>query len=270
MLIKKIYELIPFKKQIYSFIKLFWIPPETIFKHLYFKSKIRVKINKTSFFMQHYGYAIENQVFWKGLEGYEKTSMDIWIKSCKKSKVILDIGANTGIYSLVAKTINPLAEVYAFEPIPRIFQKLQYNCQLNNYNIYCQPYALSNSNGKAVISNTSAENSYPATLSKNLDYSNSKIVKTTIPTQTLNRFIEEKQLTRIDLIKIDTESHELEILKGFKNLNEFRPILLIEIFYKDIAQNIKNLLKNYIYLNADSYNYIFIPKEKAQNLLPNI
>lgn len=121
-LFKIIYNFIPFKRDFFYLIKTFWKPKETIYRHLHFVGIFKVKINQSKTFkIKHYGYQIENEIFWSGLtEGWEKESVKLWIELCKCSEIIFDIGANTGMYSLIAKTINPGANVYAFEPVARV------------------------------------------------------------------------------------------------------------------------------------------------------
>ncbi len=76
---KKIYSALPFKKQIFLVLRLFSLP-EGIFKHLYFEGLISVLIGKSVFKIYHYGYQLENELFWKGIEGgWEKVSMQIWL-----------------------------------------------------------------------------------------------------------------------------------------------------------------------------------------------
>jgi len=66
---KRLYLSIPFKKQIFIIFKPFNLP-HSITKHLYFKSNFRVKIDKNhSFKMRHYGYQLENELFWYGKYG---------------------------------------------------------------------------------------------------------------------------------------------------------------------------------------------------------
>jgi tRNA1(Val) A37 N6-methylase TrmN6 len=40
----------------------------------------------------------------------------LWIKLCRQSETILDVGANTGVYALVAGAVNKKAKIFAFEP----------------------------------------------------------------------------------------------------------------------------------------------------------
>ena len=82
--IKYLYKLIPFKKEIFCILKLIYKPSPEIYKHLYFwnvfKVKVKVKVKDKTFKMKHYGYQIENEIFWEGLEnGWEKTSMSLWM-----------------------------------------------------------------------------------------------------------------------------------------------------------------------------------------------
>src|SRR5690554_1839034 len=106
--LKKLYKLLPFKKQFYRFIKLFGTPKKGIYQHLHFVGNINVKTDKDkSFKIRHYGYEVENEIFWNGLfGGWEKVSLSIWAELCENSEVIFDIGANTGVYALIAKTIR--------------------------------------------------------------------------------------------------------------------------------------------------------------------
>lgn len=260
--LKSIYSIIPFKKEFFSILKLFWQPKESIYRHLHFKGVFNVKTDESkSFKLQHYGYQLENEIFWDGLiRGWEKESMKLWIELCKKSRVIFDIGANTGIYSLVAKTVKPDSDVYSFEPVIRVFSKLNDNIALNNYDIntYCK--AISNNDGRAIIYDTPTEHVYSVTVNKNLRSEKSKVIETQIDTTTLNSFIERNRINKIDLMKIDVETHEPEILEGFsKYLNIFKPTMLIEILDDKEACRINSLLEKtgYLFFNINEKTGIY-------------
>ena len=152
-IIKFIYSCVPFKDFFFKGLKKVWQPPESVYKHLHFHGVFRVNVNeKKGFKIMHYGFEIENEIFWNGLgKSWESVSLNLWKELCLNSTVIFDIGANTGVYSLVAKSLNPSAKVFAFEPVERVFKKLLYNIQINKYNIICFQKAVSNSIGKAII-----------------------------------------------------------------------------------------------------------------------
>ncbi len=178
----------------------------------------------------------------------------MWISLCGQSQNIIDIGANTGVYSLIAKSVNSDAHVYAFEPVKRVYQKLMENCALNNYDIALYEKAISNSDGTAVIFDTDTEHVYSVTVNKNLSAASTKVKETTIHTITLDSFIRTNKITKIDLIKIDVETHEPEVLEGFSNyLKIFRPTLLIEILTDEVGQRVQELVNGlgYLYFNID-------------------
>jgi FkbM family methyltransferase len=236
--------------------------------------------------MHHFGYQLENELFWSGIEdGWEKTSVGLWIKLVKKSKTIIDIGANTGIFALIAKAANPSAAVYAFEPLIRVHKKLHENIVLNNFDIKSYPLAVSNSSGKAyVFDQPEAENVYSVTVNKNI-HPDGKGVKTEIDIITLDSFIEENKITGIELMKIDVETHEGEVLEGFmKHLPTFRPTFLIEILRNEVGEKVEKCIEGlgYLYYNIDehggvvkvdrvmrrghNYNYLLCSPEIAASL----
>ncbi len=117
LLIKSLENLL-FKKLVFEIIKKNEVLTNKLYKDLKCKGDFNVDVEEDKkFVLHHFGGRIENETYWKGLfNTFEHEMGWIWIMLSKKSHVILDIGANTGIYSLVAKTVNPSSEIYAFEP----------------------------------------------------------------------------------------------------------------------------------------------------------
>jgi len=286
-LLSKAYKIVPFKKQVFGFIKLFWIPPHSVYKHLHFTGTIKVKAgDAVSFYMKHYGMEIENDFFWKGLTGgWEKISMKYWMQLCRNAKVIVDIGANTGVYSLTAKAINPSAKVYAFEPLKQMFRKLILNNELNKYDIACIEKAASDRNGKAIIYETGTDHVAAASLNAETRQYGHLNTETEIEAITLDTFIQANDIGKIDLIKIDVETHEPNVLEGYKQyLSLHRPDFLIEVLNDDVADKLQPLFDGlgYQYFNIDDkqgtirktdritksdyFNYLICTKESAQQL----
>ena len=76
--IKKIYASVPLKRQAFEVLRRFYTPPEALYKHLHFKGDFSTSIDGKSFRMRHYGYEIENNVFWAGLRGgWERVTMSL-------------------------------------------------------------------------------------------------------------------------------------------------------------------------------------------------
>lgn len=283
---KKIYKILPFKKQLFLVLRSLWSPPHRIYQHLSFRGKINIKTTDNHRFqMQHYGFELENELFWKGIKGgWERQSIQLWETLCTTSNCIIDVGANTGVYSLIAKTINPQSQVVAFEPVNRVFAKLKENIALNKYDIQAVEKALSDSDGQAVIYDQPTEHIYSVTVSKDLTPTGTETIETSIDIARLDTFIEQHQLPAIDLMKIDVETHEAEVLEGMgKYLETMRPTMLIEILTDEVGQRVEKILegKGYLYFDIDEknpprktahisksgfYNYLVCSESIAQQL----
>lgn len=258
-ILTKLYKLIPFKKNVFEFVKLFWAPPHSVYKHLHFTGIIKIRVNENAFFnMQHDGTEIENDLFWRGLGGgWERISMQYWIELCRNAKVIVDIGANTGVYSLVAKAINPSAKIYAFEPLRQMFTKLIFNNDINRYDIICIEKAASDQNGKAIIYETGRDHVNAASLNAETRPYGNLNIETEIEAVTLDTFITTNNVDKIDLIKIDVECHEPNVMEGYKKyLSKHRPDFLIEVLTDEVGEKLEQVFDGlqYYYFNIDDKN----------------
>lgn len=284
--LKSVYDIIPFKKQLFTFLRLFRLP-QSLYRHLHFKGVFKVDIDsKRGFLVNHYGYVVENEIFWGGLKkGWEKESTNLWIKLCENSHTVVDIGANTGIYALIAKAVNPTSKVYAMEPVKRVFKKLKENVTLNNYDIICIEEAASNKDGEAIIFDIpDTEHTYSVTVNKNMYNPDTPTFKQAIKIIKLDTLIEKYNIKQIDLLKIDVETHEPEVLEGYsKNIRLHKPTILIEVLSDEVGIKIESMVSDmgYLYFNIDEdsgitqvdsilksdyYNFLLCDQEKAVDL----
>lgn len=153
----------------------------------------------------------------------------------KDDFVILDVGANVGLYSLLAgKYGNVNGHTYAFEPQSNTFKNLKENIKLNNltnsisaYNYACsdhdQMIRLENNNSTAFHD----YNDMFTHISGAVDEGDVQAVR-------LDGFIANEGIEKIDFVKIDIEGAELLCLKGAtKMLKEHKPILFFEGYEKN-------------------------------------
>ena len=185
---------------------------------------------------------------------FETISMGLWLKLASISTDIIDIGANTGVYALTAKTINPRSKVYAIEPVERVFNKLQQNVNINSFDIHAEQKAASNYDGTATIYALPTDHIYSVTVNKNLHSDQNDVKEVSISTMRLDTFFEEQGVNNIDLMKIDVETHEAEVLEGMgQYLEKWQPTILIELLNDEVAKNVEQLLKpfDYLYFNID-------------------
>ena len=89
---------------------------------------------------------------------------------------------------------------------------------------------------------------------------------------TLDKFLEKnKKIKKIDFIKIDTEGHELEVLKGAeKTIKKFKPILMVEknnLNFYAMSKILKKLnYEIYSFENDKLFRYSLI-RNKHENLI---
>ena len=141
-------------------------------------------------------------------------------------RVYIDVGANNGYYySLkVAKKV-PSSMVYAFEPDNGILSHLKKNVEFNHLkNITIIPKALSSVAGTAKMTDGLGASGYLVT--SNADTAGTVDVECT----TLDRFVKQYGIEKIDFMKVDIEGGEFNFLRGaVGSIKAFKPIMLLEL-----------------------------------------
>src|SRR5688572_22024038 len=102
----KIYLNLPGSRHLFFLVKKFYLPPYKIRKYLRFNGVFTVTIDNMRLSMMNYGNTIENELFWRGAAGWEGRATKLWKVLSEQSKIIFDIGANTGLYSLISSSAN--------------------------------------------------------------------------------------------------------------------------------------------------------------------
>src|SRR6266536_2227902 len=70
------------------------------------------------------GIYLSSGLFWGGLDSFEPATSSTLRFFFPRVATFVDVGANYGFYSLLAAHWNPKLRVVAFEPVPRIFERL--------------------------------------------------------------------------------------------------------------------------------------------------
>ena len=183
----------------------------------------------------------------------------------KNIRIVLDIGAHKGEFLNHIKKIKSIRKVYSLEPQKNIFNELLK--EIDNKKFFAYNIAISNNNGKQKMQIN--DFSMTSTLSKlnekskyykikNLIIGNKKKKFEFIKTEKLDFFTKKRKLKNIDLLKIDTEGHELNVVKsGLKTLKNTKYILVefrqndlylnysSSLLHKMITKNNFELVKNF-------------------------
>jgi FkbM family methyltransferase len=164
---------------------------------------------------------------------------------------IFDIGSNIGFHSLHLSLQFPNSQIYAFEPIPKTFNYLSKNIDLNVLkNIHAFNFGFSN---KSEVLNFYfyPEGSGNASSANLTDGKNVEIVKCKV--DTLDNFSKQLQLVP-HFIKCDVEGAELFVFEGgVELLRQHKPIVFSEILRKWSAKF--NYNPNEIFKLFRSCNY---------------
>lgn len=280
----KLYMALPAKKQFCSILKASGIPHHKFYRDLKFRGVFNFQVQDKRVGLYHHGGTIENELFWNGLANWERDTVWLWCALVKDAQVAYDIGANTGVYAMIASALNRNLEVHAFEPSENIYAKLVQNNILNGFNVQCHQIALSNFSGTQTFYDVSSENPTSSSLTPAMISDKGNIKSYDVSTLTMDDFLKANPSSRPDLIKIDVEMHEPELMEGFATIRECRPIVFIEILTDAIADRLNAQLEDadmaYFELNYRSlhpiatltkgrpyfWNFLIVPRERLHQV----
>jgi FkbM family methyltransferase len=161
---------------------------------------------------------LQRQFYFFGTYLVEDDILRCWETAARGAKVILDVGANAGIYSLAALAIQPDAIVHAFEPTPEIAARLRSAAKLNGLDRLClHETAVLNSNGEATLKRFQGElgtNDGMNFVSPDIRDLHGERVRTVA----LDQFCRDHLIQNADLLKLDVQGQEHLALKGAEDL----------------------------------------------------
>lgn len=137
----------------------------------------------------------------------ERTELDFLIGALPRDGVLVDCGANIGLYSLVAAAARPGARILAIEPDPLILARLRTNLALSGFtHVMVCPEAAGDSEGEVAFVHDS----------RNLGESHVGAGGgMTVPVRPLAAILAERGISRVDALKIDVEGYEDRALVPF-------------------------------------------------------
>lgn len=188
---------------------------------------------------------LDRVYYWRGLNTYENETYGIFYNLAKNATVVLDIGANTGIYTLLACSANRNCAVIAFEPIPHVAEQLKANVSLNKFEKQCEIInkAVSDENGKSSLYYQERKEIL-ASLSQPENCTN-PLCRLEVDTIRIDSLSPDSS---VDLVKIDVESCEDRVLEGMsKTINKNRPDIIAECCDDGPYRKVEQIVKSHGY-----------------------
>ena len=149
-----------------------------------------------------------------------------------KPYVVLDVGAHNGEWSAMALELNPAIELHSFEPGGASFDELQSrdwpaNVHLNNFGLGEQV-------GTAelyLFGEESGMNSLYKRQGLDVTKFGAQSLSEAVQIRTLDDYIQQHSLERIDYLKIDVEGHDLKVFQGGQKAFRNGAVKLVQFEY---------------------------------------
>jgi len=138
-------------------------------------------------------------------------------------ETIFDVGANVGKTVAQARRFYPEAEIYAFEPVKASYEEMVSLIGPDDEAIHTFNAAVGARPGEGFVT---AEGTKPQ---NRLVEADSR--RETQPVEILagDDFCETREISRISFLKIDTEGHDLDVLRGFQRMLGEERLDLIQV-----------------------------------------
>lgn len=170
--------------------------------------------------------------------------------------VCLDIGANVGNYS--SFLIDEFScTVYAIEPLSSSFGELEKKAASYGGKLIPRRYAASDYVGEGVMS---AKADFAETATLDFTGPSQTLYQERVPITTIDEFVKQERITRVDFIKIDTEGFEREVLRGMSET-----LMMLKPKYVQFEFNIMQLKRGYTVRDMQA----LMPTYTLYRLLPH-
>ena len=210
---------------------------------------------------------VTKYMFYEGFEAYEYN----WLfkELAQNATCFLDVGANIGLYSVLAAKYNAKLQIHAFEPGKGAVHFLRRNIAQNSLQQHVSIHELAMSNQDTQLEFHEAGHPKFPWLAHNLNGSSSlqaehgRIKETAYQVDVcrLGSFLQQQALSHFDLLKLDTEHTEQLIIADSQDiLAANRPLIMIEI-YPEIANEIQLLLSKWT-----AYHFLRLERPKLKEI----
>lgn len=187
--------------------------------------------------------------------------------------LVFDVGANLGFWSqaLLKNFKNPV-NLFAFEPSQRTFYELKNNLKTaNNFpegtGISVFNIGFSDTEGVSILHSDKDFSGIASLYERNLSHVKVDLNgKEEVNLKTLDSFCLEQRISKIHLLKLDTEGHELNILKGAKRIIESSSIDFIQFEFGGCNVDSRTYFQDFFYFLNPKYKIYRICKDGLREI----
>lgn len=191
-------------------------------------------------------------------KGYGSVSIKNEVRATKKfvcGGILFDVGGNKGHYTqeLLRQYGKSIKEIHVFEPSKEL---------VNQYLIYSDPrirvnnIALSSHSGTASLHKVSGNPGLNSLTKRRLDHFNVQMGEVEeIETITLDDYVADNNISRIELLKIDVEGHELDVLNGAVKSLEANLIGSIQFEFGGANIDTRVFFQDFWYLLVEKFGF---------------
>ena len=171
----------------------------------------------------------------QGWEGFEAPLPSAVVRIVRRwPGVLLDVGANTGFYSLIAVASGPETRAIAYEPVPGIVELLRANLRLNRATerVTVEELAIGDRSGWATLHLPPPQPDGTIETSASLEPDFKEVIASSfeVRTSTLDDAWHDRGEPAVTMVKVDVEGAEARVLRGAEAvMSSCRPVVSIEV-----------------------------------------
>jgi FkbM family methyltransferase len=190
---------------------------------------------------------IGRSLFWRELRSWEPESVAVFVPLARRALTFVDVGANTGVFTLIACAENPRLRAMAFEPVPHIHDALRNNLAINHLGDRCvaRAEAVSDAVGQAELH--VPHGTLPTSASLDPEgFRGYRGTKVDVAVTTID--IACHDFPTVDLVKIDVEGFEDRVLAGMPAvLDRSEPAIVVECNPDGPYRAVETILRRHRY-----------------------
>ncbi|MER9559825.1 FkbM family methyltransferase [Mesorhizobium sp. M0323] len=190
---------------------------------------------------------------------FEAESLTRWAGICSVGGTVIDVGAYTGLFSIIAAKQG--CRVIAFEPMPTHIARCRDNFRLNNAEVELHNACVSDRVGEAVIKFNPKVPFLTSGASLIRPSGGTGKANESKPLNVHSITIDSLGLDQCTAIKIDVERGEPMVLAGARDtLERLKPVLLVEVLGEEEKAAVRTAVPDYdVAAEMDIRNWLMVP-----------